>query len=84
MDGARIFASSSFVFTPLGETWFKIDQALGTLTLNTLQALIQRYVHPVLWDPVFVTILGAQDGWCLAYWAHYFYFGVAPGRINAL
>jgi hypothetical protein len=62
MDGARMFASSSFVFTPLGETWFKLDQSLGTLTLNTLQAIIQRYVHPAVWDPFFVTILGAP-GW---------------------
>lgn len=62
IDGARIFASSSFVYTPLGETWFKMDQALGALTLNTLQAIIQRYVHPAVWDPFFVGLLN-MPGW---------------------
>ena len=58
MDGAKILSSNSLVFTPLGQVWFDVDQALGTLTLNTLQAIVQRYLHPILWDPVFVTLLG--------------------------
>jgi len=59
MDGAKILSSSEFVFTPLGQVWFQIDQSLGTLTLNTLQAVVQRYVHPVVWDPILITVIGA-------------------------
>ncbi|MCZ4271860.1 hypothetical protein [Maritalea porphyrae] len=59
MDGAKVLSSNELVFTPLGQIWFEIDRALDTLTLNTLQAIIQRYVHPIVWDPIIVTILGA-------------------------
>ncbi|MFT6656995.1 hypothetical protein [Maritalea sp.] len=59
MDGAKVLSSNELVFTPLGQIWFQIDQAMGTLTLNTLQAIVQRYVHPIVWDPFIVTILGA-------------------------
>lgn len=59
MDGAKVLSSNQLAFTPLGQIWFQIDQALGTLTLNTLQAVVQRYVHPIVWDPIFITVLGA-------------------------
>lgn len=36
-----------------GELWFTIDQP----SLNLVQAVIQRYVWPPLWDPVLVTVL---------------------------
>jgi hypothetical protein len=39
--------------TALGEMWFKIDRS----SLNLVQAVIQRYVWPALWDPVIVTVL---------------------------
>jgi hypothetical protein len=42
-------------FSPvvLGELWFTLHSS----SLNLMQAVIQRYVHPVLWDPVITSIL---------------------------
>lgn len=36
-----------------GEHWFKTDQE----SLNLAQAIIQRYLHPSIWDPFLVNIL---------------------------
>ncbi len=36
-----------------GEVWF----ALSPNTLNAMQALIQRYISPGLWDPAIVAVL---------------------------
>ena len=33
---------------PAGEVWFKLDNA----SLNLAQAIVQRYLHPYLWDPL--------------------------------
>jgi len=43
------------VFAPiaLGQLWFDFSPG----SLNLAQAVIQRYVHPALWDPVIVTVL---------------------------
>ena len=38
---------------PTGELWFAID----TGSLNLAQAVVQRYVHPGLWDPVIAGLL---------------------------
>ncbi len=37
----------------VGELWF--DLHVGSL--NLAQAVIQRYLHPVLWDPAIVWVL---------------------------
>ncbi len=37
----------------LGQLWFEFDSE----SLNLTQAIVQRYLLPVLWDPVIVTIL---------------------------
>ena len=37
----------------LGQLWFDLDRS----SLNLVQAVVQRYVHPFLWDPIIVTIL---------------------------
>jgi hypothetical protein len=37
----------------LGQLWFDIDRS----SLNLVQAVVQRYIHPFLWDPIIVTIL---------------------------
>ena len=37
----------------LGELWFKWHRG----SLNFLQAIIQRYVHPAIWEPGIVTVL---------------------------
>ena len=36
-----------------GEYWFKADHE----SLNLVQAIIQRYLHPAIWDPFTVNIL---------------------------
>ena len=37
----------------VGQLWFD----LGRSSLNLVQAVVQRYIHPFLWDPIIVTIL---------------------------
>jgi len=37
----------------LGQLWFDLDRS----SLNLVQAVVQRYLHPFLWDPIIVTIL---------------------------
>jgi len=37
----------------LGQLWFEFDSG----SLNFLQAIIQRYLLPALWDPGIVTLL---------------------------
>jgi len=36
-----------------GQAWFDLNVA----SLNLMQAVIQRYVHPLLWDPVIAGVL---------------------------
>lgn len=45
--------SGSLALMSTGELWFRLDNG----SLNLVQAVIQRYVFPSLWDPVIVTIL---------------------------
>jgi ABC-type Fe3+ transport system permease subunit len=37
----------------LGQLWYELNRS----SLNLAQAVIQRYIHPFLWDPIIVTIL---------------------------
>jgi hypothetical protein len=37
----------------LGQLWFDLDRS----SLNLIQAVVQRYIHPFLWDPIIVTVL---------------------------
>ena len=37
----------------LGQLWFDLDRS----SLNLVQAVVQRYIHPFLWDPIIVSIL---------------------------
>jgi len=37
----------------LGQLWYQLNHS----SLNLAQAVIQRYIHPFLWDPIIVTIL---------------------------
>jgi len=53
-----------------GELWFRLHGA----SLNVTQAVIQRYVHPLLWDPVLQTVL---------LWPAWAVFGV-PGGVLLL
>ncbi len=44
---------SGFQLRPAGELWSHIDVA----SLNLVQAVIERYVWPPLWDPVIFSLL---------------------------
>ncbi|MFT6558965.1 MAG: hypothetical protein ACJAYR_002843 [Sneathiella sp.] len=37
----------------LGQLWFEFDSE----SLNLTQAIVQRYLHPFLWDPIIITLL---------------------------
>src|SRR5215470_16756257 len=37
----------------VGQLWFDLDRS----SLNLVQAVVQRYIHPFLWDPIIVTVL---------------------------
>jgi hypothetical protein len=42
-----------FGFVSLGDLWARINGA----SLNLVQAIVQRYLFPALWDPMLVTVL---------------------------
>jgi hypothetical protein len=37
----------------LGQLWYQLNRS----SLNLVQAVTQRYIHPFLWDPIIVTVL---------------------------
>jgi hypothetical protein len=37
----------------LGQLWYDLNRS----SLNLVQAVVQRYLHPFLWDPIIVSIL---------------------------
>ncbi len=43
----------SVAFQQLGQVWYELDPA----SLNLAQAIVERYLHAVLWDPVILTLL---------------------------
>lgn len=59
IDGTKSLASGEgqWIATPLGEHWFKLHAP----SLNTAQAAIERYVDPLIWDPVIVSLLLAPS-----------------------
>jgi hypothetical protein len=42
----------------LGLVWFRIDPG----SLNLIQAVTQRFLHPAIWDPAAITVL-QWPGW---------------------
>lgn len=53
LDLTRSIADSTIVMTSLGQDWFNFSLS----SLNLTQAIIQRYIHPTIWDPGIQTIL---------------------------
>lgn len=45
--------TGTYRMIPIGEVWFDVHVA----SLNVVQAVVQRYLHPLLWDPLLVTVL---------------------------
>ena len=37
----------------LGQLWYELNRS----SLNLVQAVTQRYIHPFLWDPIIVSLL---------------------------
>jgi len=52
-DASQSIAMNKLVLTPLGQVWFDLSPE----TLNLSQAVIQRYVHPAVWDPIILSAL---------------------------
>jgi hypothetical protein len=62
LDLTRSIADSTIVMTPMGVDWL----ALSPVTLNLAQSSVEQYLHPLLWDPVIVTILKAPSWFVFA------------------
>lgn len=60
IDAIKSVAASRVELTPLGQIWFELSPD----TLNLVQALVQRYLHPYIWDPVIQWIL-LQPTWAV-------------------
>jgi hypothetical protein len=56
-DAVSSLDSGTWGFAVLGQRWYEIDQALGSASLNTLQAGIERNVSVDLWDNVLAPAL---------------------------
>jgi hypothetical protein len=52
-DVAAYFDSHLWAPIVLGQLWYELDRS----SLNLAQAVIQRYVSPVLWDRIVVAVL---------------------------
>lgn len=52
-DVVRSIHRGAVTFYALGEAWYQLHPQ----SLNLLQAGVQRYVAPWLWDPVIVSVL---------------------------
>jgi hypothetical protein len=59
--GLGVFAYDVWVFlnsgavrlTALGQLWYWINPG----SLNLVQAVVERYIHPFLWDPIIINVL---------------------------
>ena len=52
-DALASFEQGRLAAAALGELWYRIDAG----SLNLMQAVVQRYLWPGLWDPVIVAVL---------------------------
>ena len=68
--------TGSYRMIAAGELWYALDRS----SLNLVQAIIQRHVHPALWDPLLAGIL-MWPAWSLLGGAGAFLFlAFAPRR----
>ncbi len=56
-DAVSSYSSGAWGFAVLGQRWFEVDQALGSASLNILQAGIERRISVGLWDNVMAPML---------------------------
>ena len=62
LDLTRSIANSELTITPLGREWFDFSAS----SLNFSQAIVQRYLHPFLWDPIIIAVLKAPSWFVFA------------------
>ena len=62
VDATRTIAASELVLTPLNTSWL----AVSPDTFAALQILVAEKAHPLLWDPVIVSILALPGAVVLA------------------
>jgi hypothetical protein len=55
LDGARTIANSTLLFTPLGDTLAILLRERYAL----IQPMVERNIHPLLWDPTLLTLMKA-------------------------
>jgi hypothetical protein len=60
LDVTRTIATSELVLTPLGASWVSVSPG----TLDAMQAFIIENAHPLVWNPVMITILD-QPGFAI-------------------
>lgn len=53
MDVARALDTGILDLTAIGDIWYNLHAS----SLNLVQAMIERYLWPPLWDPLMTTIL---------------------------
>ena len=56
-SGLAMMEGAGFQWESLGQLWYEIDRFLGTASLNLVQAVVQRYLFPEIWDPAIVWLL---------------------------
>ena len=56
-EALNALESEEYNLIALGELWFRLDQAMGTASLNVTQTFIQRYVWAWLWEGIIQNIL---------------------------
>jgi hypothetical protein len=52
-DGLLLWETGTYNAVTLGEIWYTVDRA----SLNLVQAVIERYLHPFLWQNVLFPLL---------------------------
>jgi len=75
LDTVKSVANAGLVFSPLGGLWYEISPD----TLNLAQAVIQRNVHPYLWDPIVQWVL-LQPAWTVFLALSLFFYVIAWRR----
>jgi hypothetical protein len=58
---AAVLAGNGLISQPLGQVWFQHDpfaQFVHTPSLPLFGAIIERRLHPAIWNPGLVTVLG--------------------------
>lgn len=59
-EGLAWFESGQWRFEPLGQVWY----SLHADSLLLIQPAIERYLHPILWDPIEWAL--TLPGWLVA------------------